>query len=221
MSVSTENFIKILYNQALLYDADTRLGTLAGILNISNAASTDMARKLAAKNLVNYTKYKPLTLTESGKRLALKVLRKHRLWEAFLHQTLNLSLHEIHQEAENLEHLTSDFLADRIEEHLGYPDVDPHGDPIPATDLDTMADPSQITLAQAHPGLQYTVSRLFSAEKDFFDFCHSSEIHVGSVIRVDKQYDNGKMTEIHINGNKIILGESFSHTIYIKPITEN
>ena len=84
MTISVENFVKVIYKQSLLSEADTRLSTIAGILNISNAAATDMARKLAARELVNYTKYKPLTLAEKGMELALNVLRKHRLWESFL-----------------------------------------------------------------------------------------------------------------------------------------
>lgn len=99
------------------------------MLNITNAALTDMARNLASKNLIVYTKYKPLSLTLSGQLLAMNVLRKHRLWETFLHQTLQLSLLEIHQQAEMLDHFTSDFLSEKIYLFLGYPTTDPHGDP--------------------------------------------------------------------------------------------
>lgn len=98
MTVSTENFVKTIYKQSKLSNVDARLSTIAGLLNISNAAATDMARKLNIKKLVNYTKYKPLTLTDKGLNLALNILRKHRLWESFLYKTLNLSLHEIHRE---------------------------------------------------------------------------------------------------------------------------
>ena len=108
MSISIENFVKAIYLQEQRMGEDTRPGTLAKLLNISNAATTDMARSLAQKNLVNYTKYQKLTLTPEGEKLALSILRKHRLWEAFLSQTLNLSLNEIHKEAELLEHATSD-----------------------------------------------------------------------------------------------------------------
>jgi len=84
MTVSIENFIKAIYRQSRLPGRDTRLSTIAGLLDITNAAATDMARKLAKKNLVNYTKYKPLSLTENGLSMALNVIRKHRLWESFL-----------------------------------------------------------------------------------------------------------------------------------------
>jgi len=216
MTVSIENFIKSIYYQSKLPYPDTRLSTLAGLLNITNAAATDMARKLSLKKLVNYTKYKPLTLTSSGNLLALNVIRRHRLWESFLHKTLNLSLHEIHREAEHLEHLTSDFLADKIEKYLDYPVTDPHGDPIPALNGSMQNDSFLMLLSEANAGYLYKISRLFSSEKDFFDLCASNNIFIGSDIWVEKQYDSGKMTEIKINQNKIVLNEHYTNSIYVK-----
>jgi DtxR family Mn-dependent transcriptional regulator len=175
-------------------------------------------KKLAVKKLVSYTKYKPLTLTDSGNKLALNVIRKHRLWESFLHKTLNLSLHEIHQEAENLEHLTSDFLANKIEQYLGNPTFDPHGDPIPAINGDIVNDESMISLSEAKAGNNYKISRLLSSEKDFFDFCSANQITLNSKIWVEKQYDSNNMTEIIINQNKIILNEIFTNLIFVKQI---
>lgn len=218
MTVSIENFIKAVFMQSKLPNADTKLGTIAGILNISNAAATDMARKLATKKLVVYTKYKPLSLTLTGNKLAVNVIRKHRLWEAFLHKTLNLSLHEIHLEAEQLEHITSDFLADKIEQYLDYPDTDPHGDPIPKLNGNIENDKTQILLSKADAGNRYEISRLFSSEKDFFDFCTSNNIIVGSTILIEKQYETSKMTAIKINEHKILLNEDFTNIIYVKQL---
>jgi len=216
MTVSIENFVKAIYKQSILLDADTRISAIANLLNISNAAATDMARKLAIKQLVEYTKYKPLGLTETGYKLALNVIRKHRLWESFLYETLNLSLHEIHNEAEQLEHLTSNFLTDKIDKFLGNPATDPHGDPIPAINGEIITDCSQVLLSEAKEGCVYEVSRLFSSDKDFFDFCTSNCIAVGSNIWVEKQYDSNKMTEVKVNQNKIILNEMFTNIIYVK-----
>lgn len=218
MSVSIENFIKLIYHQSNLARKDTRLSAIAGLLNITNAAATDMARKLAKKNLVNYTKYKPLSLTENGMSMALNVIRKHRLLESFLYETLNLSLHEIHREAEQLEHQTSDFLAEKIERYLGNPAIDPHGDPIPALDGNIISDNSQILLSDAEEGNMYEILRLFSSEKDFFDFCLSNNIAIGSNIWVEKQYVSNRMTEVKINQNKILLNEDISKIIYVKQI---
>lgn len=216
MTVSIENFIKTVYKQSKLSVADTRLSAIAGLLDITNAAATDMARKLSSKNLVNYTKYKPLVLTETGMRLALSVIRKHRLWESFLYKTLHLSLHEIHREAEQLEHLTSDFLADKIQKYLGNPATDPHGDPIPALNGKIENDTSQIILSEADAGHMYEISRLYSSEMDFFDFCSSNHIVVGSLIWVEKQYGPNRMTEVRIDKKKLLLNEDFTKIIYVK-----
>ena len=218
MTVSVENFVKTIYKQSMFFGADTKPGTMAKLLNITNAGATDMARKLADKKLVNYTKYKPLTLTATGKELALNVIRKHRLWESFLYKTLNLSLHEIHREAEQLEHLTSDFLADKIDNYLGNPTTDPHGDPIPAFNGNIITDDSQMMLSEAEEGSNYEICRLFSSENDFFDFCSSNQIAIGSTIRVEKQYNSKNMTAIKIKQNKILLNKDFTNVIYVKKI---
>ena len=146
------------------------------------------------------------------------MIRKHRLWESFLHKTLNLSLHEIHKEAEQLEHLSSDFLADKIELFLGYPKTDPHGDPIPSNNGNIVTDSSQLLLSKAEEGNNYIISRLSGSEKDFFDFCAAAQIDVDSKIWVEKQYGSSKMTEIKIKKNKILLNDVFTNVIFVKQI---
>ena len=215
MSVSIENFVKSIYRQGQIIGGDTKPGTLARMLNITNAAATDMARKLKAKNLIHYEKYQQLSLTNDGKRLALNVLRKHRLWETFLHKTLGLSLHEIHREAEMLEHLTSDFLTDKMDDFLGNPEADPHGDPIPRSDGNISYSNENIVLSKAQANSYYTISRLFSSDKDFFDFCNSNQMTVGTSIKVEKQYESKKMTEINVCNNKILLNQEFTNIIYV------
>ena len=134
MSVAIENFVKAIYKNDMQDNNDTKPGNIAKKLGISNAAATDMAKKLATKDLLHYEKYQALQLTEKGTKMALNVVRKHRLWEALLFKMFDMSLHEIHREAELLEHETSDFLANKISEYLGNPKFDPHGDPIPNAD---------------------------------------------------------------------------------------
>ncbi len=220
MTVSVENFIKAIYNQTISHESDTRLSTIASTLKVSNAAATDMARKLAIRNLVNYQKYKPLTLTEEGLELAMNVIRKHRLWETFLHQTLQLSLHEIHEEAEHLEHQTSDFLAEKIDNYLGNPSIDPHGDPIPTVHLKIHTNPSHIMLSEAEEGLAYEITRLFSSEKDFFDFCAANHLTVGSKLTVDKQYKSNHMTAITVSNHKLVINDTFTKVIFVEPFIE-
>lgn len=216
MSISIENFVKTIYLQEQRMGEDTRPGTLAKLLNITNAATTDMARNLAQKQLVNYTKYQKLSLTPEGERLALNILRKHRLWEAFLHKTLGLSLHEIHEEAEGLEHLTSDFLADKIDSYLNFPASDPHGDPIPDSEGTFRPESDTILLSNADTSEEYIVTRLFSSNPNFFDFCESNKIAIDSIIRIENNFDEMKMIEITIEGKKLLLNEEFTNKIYVK-----
>ena len=218
MSISIENFVKTIYLQEQRMGEDTRPGTLAKLLNITNAATTDMARSLAQKNLVNYTKYQKLSLTPEGRKLALNILRKNRLWEAFLSKTLNLSLHEIHEEAERLEHLTSDFLADKIDEYLNFPASDPHGDPIPCSDGKETPKSDAIVLSAAKMGTAYTIVRLFSSNPAFFDFCAANHIEIGTELKVENNFEEMKMIEVSIGGKRLLLNEEFTNIIYVETI---
>lgn len=216
MSISIENFVKAIYLQEQRMGEDTRPGTLAKLLNITNAATTDMARSLSEKKLVNYTKYQKLSLTPKGRKLALNILRKHRLWEAFLHKTLNLSLHEIHEEAERLEHLTSDFLADEIEKYLEYPAADPHGDPIPCSEGIESPKSDAIILSEAQKGREYSIVRLFSSNPDFFDFCATNNIVIGKAVQIVNIFDELKMIEIIIGDKKLLLNDDLTNKIYVE-----
>lgn len=216
MSISIENFVKTIYLQEQRMGEDTRPGTLAKLLNITNAATTDMARSLAQKELVNYKKYQKLSLTSKGKDLALNILRKHRLWEAFLHKTLDLSLHEIHEEAERLEHLTSDFLADKMDSYLNFPASDPHGDPIPCSNGNIKPEIDAIMLSDAELNKDYAIVRLFSSDPDFFDFCAANDLKLGTTVQVEKDFEEMKMKEVNVEGKKLLLNDEFTNIIYVK-----
>jgi len=214
-SVAIENFIKAIYNNKRHDIKDTKPGNIASKLGISSAAATDMAKKLDAKGLLNYKKYKALELTKKGEAIALNVIRKHRLWEAFLHKTFNMSLHEIHREAELLEHETSDFLTEKISEYLGHPKFDPHGDPIPNSKGEITTKDNSISLLNAKENTEYIISRLMSTDEEFFEFCAVNGIKYGNKIRVEKQFSSTQMTQILIKKNTIILNKDFSQIIYV------
>ncbi|WP_028282396.1 metal-dependent transcriptional regulator [Olleya marilimosa] len=215
MSVAIENFVKAIYKSKINDITDTKPGNIAKLLGISNAAATDMAKSLATKNLVNYQKYKALELTDEGEKLALKVIRKHRLWEAFLHKTFDMSLHEIHREAELLEHETSDFLANTISAFLGNPKFDPHGDPIPNQNGEITTKDTSILLSKTKENKTYVIARLMSDDKEFFDFCAINGLKYGNQLTVIKQFSKNKMTQITINNNTILLNQDFTKIIYV------
>lgn len=219
VSIATENFVKTVYQFDQKKGYDTRPGTIARELGISNAAATDMARKLARKELIEYEKYKELRLTPAGRSMALGIIRKHRLWETFLHQVFGLGMHEIHREAELLEHLTSDFLADRISHFLGHPTTDPHGDPIPDPAGELPDDPGAVLLSQAPAGSVYEVSRLSGSEKEFFDFCQARGLTVGTMLRVKNQIPNPRMTEIEMGGSILLLHAGLAQILHVRPVS--
>jgi len=215
MSVAIENFVKAIYKHKHHEHRDTKPGTIAKELNISSAAATDMSKKLSEKGLLQYQKYQELQLTNAGTKMALSVIRKHRLWEAFLFKTFNMSLHDIHREAELLEHQTSNFLADTISEYLGNPKFDPHGDPIPNADGEITTINNSVALSNTKEGQSYIISRLMSDDKEFFDFCALNGLKYGNTILVTKQFTKNKMTQIQVNNNTILLNEDFTNIIYV------
>jgi DtxR family Mn-dependent transcriptional regulator len=218
MSVAIENFVKAIYNNDIQDHHNTKPGNIAKKLGISNAAATDMAKKLASKKLLHYEKYQALQLTEAGTLMALNVVRKHRLWEALLFKMFDMSLHEIHREAELLEHETSDFLADKISEYLGNPKFDPHGDPIPNAQGEITTEDTSLALSNTEEGKTYIISRLMSDDKEFFDFCAQNGLKYGNSLSVTKQFHKNKMTQIAINNNTILLNEDFTNIIYVNEI---
>ncbi|AXT18481.1 metal-dependent transcriptional regulator [Flavobacteriaceae bacterium AU392] len=218
MSVAIENFVKAIYNNDDNDSNNTKPGSIAKKLGISNAAATDMAKKLALKDLLHYQKYQKLELTEKGEKMALNVIRKHRLWEALLFKMFDMSMHEIHREAELLEHQTSNFLADKISAYLGDPKFDPHGDPIPNANGEITTKDTSIALTNTKEGRTYIISRLVSDDKEFFDFCGQNGLKYGNVISVSKQFSNNKMTQIIINNNTILLNQDFTKIIYVNEI---
>ena len=155
-SLTVENYVKTI---ALIAARDASgsavaTGELAQALNVSPGTVTGMLKTLSEANLATYTPYEGARLTDAGQRLAMKVIRRHRLLERFLAETLTMTWDEVHEEAEHMEHAASERLIDRIDAFLGYPAVDPHGDPIPRAD-GSLAETKGIPLARCQPGQHF------------------------------------------------------------------
>ena len=130
-SFTEENYIKAIYHLSDDGKQAVSTNSIAEQSNTKASSVTDMLKKLAEKDLINYVKYQGVTLTAKGRRVAIDIIRKHRLWEVFLVDKLQFKWDEVHNIAEELEHIKSDVLVDRLDEFLGFPKSDPHGDPIP------------------------------------------------------------------------------------------
>ncbi len=218
MSVAIENFVKAIYKNNAHDAHNTKPSVIAKKLGISSAAATDMAKKLALKDLLHYQKYQQLQLTEKGRLMALNIVRKHRLWEAFLFKMFDMSLHDIHKEAELLEHQTSDVLAEKISAYLGHPKFDPHGDPIPNAAGEITTSDHSFPLSDATSGQHYSITRLTSDDKEFFEFCANHKLKYGQEITVVKQFQKTKMTELSVQNTTILLNREFATLIYVNEI---
>jgi len=179
-SLTVENYVKAIYQLAQQNSAEeVATGQIAAALGVLPGTVTSMLKTLDESNLATYTPYEGVRLTLSGRALALRVLRRHRLIEQFLSQTLNLTWDEVHEEAEHMEHAVSDSLVDRIDAYLGHPTTDPHGDPIPQAD-GTVAALSDRPLAECEVGDRFRVARVVDQSPDFLRYLSQAGVAIGA-----------------------------------------
>jgi DtxR family Mn-dependent transcriptional regulator len=184
-SSTVENYLKAIYvaETAIEPDALVPMGQLATALDVVPGTATTMVKTLAESGLVRYEPYAGVRLTPAGTRLAALVLRRHRLVELFLVQVMGMSWAEVHDEAEHLEHAVSDRLIARMDEMLGYPSVDPHGDPIPTAD-GGVAERAYDTLLDCPVGAPLRVARVADQDAAFLRFIEQHDLKPGQEIEV-------------------------------------
>ena len=144
LSLTEENYIKAIFQIGTTPESNVSTNALADSLQTKPATVSDMIKKLSHKKLIFYEKYKGVTLSASGAKEALKIIRKHRLWEVFLVNHLNFKWDQVHEIAEQLEHIKSSELVNRLDDFLGNPTLDPHGDPIPDANGQVQLGPSKL-----------------------------------------------------------------------------
>jgi len=216
----TQDYLKAIYELSRNHRIAST-NDLAGKLGISPASVTGMIQRLASSKppLVNYRKHQGVTLTKSGERAALEVIRHHRLLETYLVENLGYSWDEVHNEAERLEHVISEEFEARIAKLLGNPIRDPHGEPIPTSDL-KMPDDSSVTLNDLRPEQQATVSRV-NAEDPLF-LRHAKELGLvpGAQIKVIgfSEYDQNSSVEIN-HQKAIVVGNPITNRIFVEVIS--
>lgn len=179
-SLTVENYVKAIFQICHAQDGEpAATGQIAGTLGVSPGTVTSMLKTLSEAKLASYTPYEGAQLTEAGRKLALRVLRRHRLIELFLAQTLHLTWDEVHEEAEHMEHAVSELLIDRIDAYLGYPTVDPHGDPIPRAD-GYLANIDCHALAACRPGERFALVRVVDQSPEFLRYLTECELALGA-----------------------------------------
>jgi DtxR family Mn-dependent transcriptional regulator len=220
-SLTVENYLKaILQIELQTGRSCVSGGQLAIALGVSPGTVTSMQKNLAEARLADYRPYEGVSLTESGRRVALRMLRRHRLIELFLVQTLNLTWDQVHSEAENMEHAVSDFLIDRIDEFLGHPEHDPHGDPIPAANGELRgAAGSTLRLVSCEPHMQVRVTRVTHQDAEFLRYLSDTGIELGAAVVVIANQSAAGTIEVEIGTRRTTLGHQAAEHILVEPLS--
>ena len=215
LSTTEENYLKAIYFLNRPAGNQVSTNAIAERLQTKAATVTDMLRKLHEKKLINYTPYRGSQLTELGVDLAKKIVRKHRLWETFLVEKLDFSWDEVHEIAEQLEHIRSVKLTDRLEVFLGHPNYDPHGDPIPNKNGEVPLR-ENITLDQMKQGSTVVVSGVKDTSSDFLKYVARLGINLGDTLHISaiESFD-GTLTIEHDSGTHQLSALAASN-IYVK-----
>jgi Mn-dependent transcriptional regulator len=185
LSYTEENYLKALLKLSFQNEERPEAGTneMAAYLGVKPATATDMLKKLKEKNLVTYKKYGKILLTDIGRKNGIAILRKHRLWETFLYEKLDFSWDEVHEVAEQLEHIQSAKLVDKLEEFLNFPEFDPHGDPIPKANGDMPAI-AKTLLSELNASQNCKVAAVKDTSTLFLQYLEKLKITIGTRIKV-------------------------------------
>ncbi len=195
-SFTEENYLKSIYHLLLSKDSATT-NEIAAAIGTKAATVTDMLKKLAEKKLINYARYQGVSLTEQGRKSALVIVRKHRLWEYFLVEKLQFKWDEVHEMAEELEHITSVKLIDRLDEFMGCPRFDPHGDPIPDAQGNFKQHESLQPALLLSKGQCAKIAGVTDHSASFLQYLEKSRLTLGQTITVTEvsNYDLSVMVE--------------------------
>ena len=213
-NISKEDYLSVIYKTSDS-NGEIKANQIAVKLNISNAAVTDMLRKLSKDGYVDYKRYKGVKLTRSGEDYARNMVRRHRIWEVFLHQVVGLPWDKVHSEAENLEHSSSDELIDRLEEMLAYPEFDPHGDPIPDKNGKMPKSKLGIPLSTIKPGNLVKVNRVHDFDSSFLQYISKIGIELNKEINVLESFDFDHSLLIEVDNKETNISSKIAANIFV------
>jgi DtxR family transcriptional regulator, Mn-dependent transcriptional regulator len=214
-NISKEDYLSIIYKNKN-ENGEIKATAIAEKLQISNAAVTDMLKKLAKDGYVDYKRYKGIKLTNDGEEYAKNMVRRHRIWEVFLHQVVGMPWDKVHDEAHNLEHSSSDDLINRMEEMLDFPEFDPHGDPIPSKDGVVPKQRKTIPLSilkKKHIGI---VNRVNDFDNDFLKYISKIGIELKKKISVKDVLEFDRSMLIEVNGKEINISSTIAANIFVE-----
>ncbi|UOR07026.1 metal-dependent transcriptional regulator [Hymenobacter aerilatus] len=215
-SYTEENYLKAIYKLSEAEPGvEVSTNRIAEALQTRAASVTDMLRRLGEKGLLDYQRYRGATLTREGRQAALLTIRRHRLWEVFLVQTLGFNWDEVHEVAEEMEHLQSPLLLRRLDEFLGFPQLDPHGDPIPSED-GAVQRPRSRLVADLTPGEQGTVVAVKDTSPAFLRYLDKVGLSLGAQLEVLDKVEFDNSLEIKVNQQqKALISAEVSRNLLV------
>jgi len=218
LSHTEENYLKAIFKLSELSSENVSTNAISEKLNTTAASVTDMLKKLSAKKLLHYEKYYGVSLTEKGKKLAKDLIRKHRLWETFLVEKLQFSWDEVDELAEQLEHIRSEILTDRIDHFLGYPKFDPHGDPIPDKH-GHIAYHEEVTLDAMKKGEEGIIVAVIDHSTAFLQYLDKIHlvIHARVRIREDEEYDQSKTILLN-HKQEVVVSQKVAANLLVRKL---
>ena len=210
-----ENYLKAILSLSLQSEELVSTNSIAAEMNTSPASVSDMLKKLQEKKLIIYKKYKGVSLNKKGKSIAVNILRKHRLWETFLVRKLDFNWDEVHDVAEQLEHIKSEELIDKLDSFLNYPKFDPHGEVIP-TKEGAIPQTDRVLLSEIEENTNAIVLGVTLDETSFLQYLNKLEIEIGTEIQIFDRIDFDNSVNISINNKKQNISNELAKHLLIK-----
>ena len=218
LSFTEENYLKAIYHLSDAGDKDVNTNMIADELNTAAASVTDMIKKLSTKKVITYKKYHGVNISESGKSIALQVIRKHRLWEVFLVEKLQFHWDEVHEVAEQLEHIRSPLLITRLDKFLDHPKIDPHGDPIPD-------ESGNFSIGPQHPILDMTmgesgvITAVENSSSQFLKHLDKLGIRLGIKFKIKDRAEFDDSLEVQLEGGEsVFLSKQVSENLLVRKL---
>ncbi len=215
LTLSEENYLKAIYHLSSSGSDEVSTSQISEYMQTKPASVSDMIKRLAEKKLISYKKYQGVNITEQGKYTALSIVRKHRLWEVFLVEKLKFHWDEVHEVAEQLEHIKSPLLIKRLDEFLEFPRIDPHGDPIPDANGEIKIGPQE-PLESIEPGASVYVMAVNDSDPDLLKYLDKVGIYLGAKIKVLERVAFDDSIEVLVDQQKkIFLSKKVSENIQV------
>jgi DtxR family Mn-dependent transcriptional regulator len=216
-SQSVENYVKCIFSLQSKQEGGVSTNAIAERLETKASSVSDMLKKLKSKKLVNYEKYKGATLTTKGRDMAVNIIRKHRLWEVFLVDNLHFGWDEVHDIAEQMEHVQSPKLTNRLEEYLGFPRFDPHGDPIPDKDGKFEQHARTLPLSEMGESEEGKLVGVLDTSTEFLQYLKQMNLKLGVKMTVGQVFEYDKSLEISTDNRMLTLSQQVASNLLIQP----